>query len=582
MSQADAPSLPVLRALRAIAQAEVVLEEGRSAVIHEMAERETLRREHAQTERARVERHLKHAQRNLQRARDALADRDLGILLPVPHAPETPDLAGTEERSLEGIAAASDVEACRVEAGVALLKVVRRRHRLNNLPSSALASRGLFKTPRPLVDADNRLILAWRMLAADDLEDVARVKEIVRESLELLDAASKELGEAYSAERAELERAERVTREGSLRFGLLFAILSAVTLWVVLLPATTWILDLGSPYSKERVARLAFFTIVVSVLWGAALAAFFRTLRLRRITERIAQVDQGISILKGAWSAPPLVSSGIRLFSRRAFRRTVAVGFGVGIVLTIAPMSLWMSGATTCDVEGVWELVEMRVDGVDVSTRWQSRKVLTDGKWELASTPTASGVESGEAQILRGAGSYSVNGDIYVEHVTQFHDPRMVGDSNTFTCQIIGDHWYSEGTLRYLSDASRSYNLYEVWRRGEEQPGHRESRNGGGNQAREHGVHSLGRIVEDTRPLAPSFDCAEAELVAERIICQDEELSRLDEQMAADYRSALVRTADASLVRADQRRWLTERNRCASRDCLTSMYRRRIADLRRY
>ena len=58
--------------------------------------------------------------------------------------------------------------------------------------------------------------------------------------------------------------------------------------------------------------------------------------------------------------------------------------------------------------------------------------------------------------------------------------------------------------------------------------------------------------------VAASFDCNKATSLLEQAICADPELSRLDERMAADYRSVLAAlpTTAQALVRTTQRKWL--------------------------
>jgi len=53
-----------------------------------------------------------------------------------------------------------------------------------------------------------------------------------------------------------------------------------------------------------------------------------------------------------------------------------------------------------------------------------------------------------------------------------------------------------------------------------------------------------------------SFDCTKAKSKVEKAICGDQELSRLDEQLAAAYKTALTAHPLPSYVRARQRDWL--------------------------
>lgn len=76
---------------------------------------------------------------------------------------------------------------------------------------------------------------------------------------------------------------------------------------------------------------------------------------------------------------------------------------------------------------------------------------------------------------------------------------------------------------------------------------------------------------------AASFDCKRVQSVVERLICSDPELSRLDDFLSGFY-DGDTDTRDEKL-RASQRSWLQERNRCRDRTCIARKYEERIAVL---
>ena len=78
---------------------------------------------------------------------------------------------------------------------------------------------------------------------------------------------------------------------------------------------------------------------------------------------------------------------------------------------------------------------------------------------------------------------------------------------------------------------------------------------------------------------AASFDCSKARSLPERMICGDPRLSDLDDQLAAAYASALQTASSPDQVRAEQRQWMAERNRCTTAACLGEAYRQRTAAL---
>jgi uncharacterized protein YecT (DUF1311 family) len=80
---------------------------------------------------------------------------------------------------------------------------------------------------------------------------------------------------------------------------------------------------------------------------------------------------------------------------------------------------------------------------------------------------------------------------------------------------------------------------------------------------------------------AASFDCSKAATAMEKAICGDQELSRLDEELASAYKAALKDKAHAAFIRKLQRDWLSQTRACAtSGECIKERYRHRIATLR--
>jgi len=86
--------------------------------------------------------------------------------------------------------------------------------------------------------------------------------------------------------------------------------------------------------------------------------------------------------------------------------------------------------------------------------------------------------------------------------------------------------------------------------------------------------------------LAASFDCQKADRIIDKTICSNEQLSTLDEDMAAYYfkvREAAGAKAAAALIQ-EQRDWLKRRpQKCSPVDaeCLSRLYKYRILELRR-
>jgi uncharacterized protein len=80
--------------------------------------------------------------------------------------------------------------------------------------------------------------------------------------------------------------------------------------------------------------------------------------------------------------------------------------------------------------------------------------------------------------------------------------------------------------------------------------------------------------------LAASFDCKKATTTAEKMICSNTSLSRLDEELAKVYLQTLASVPDQEILKREQRDWVKKkRNQCTSIDRLTSTYRTRISAL---
>ncbi len=83
--------------------------------------------------------------------------------------------------------------------------------------------------------------------------------------------------------------------------------------------------------------------------------------------------------------------------------------------------------------------------------------------------------------------------------------------------------------------------------------------------------------LSPTPAAAASFDCSMAGSAVEHMVCDDPELSRLDEELADAYRQALSAAPEPDDLRAQQTEWLRKhRDACRHRRCLVSAYRQRV------
>jgi len=82
---------------------------------------------------------------------------------------------------------------------------------------------------------------------------------------------------------------------------------------------------------------------------------------------------------------------------------------------------------------------------------------------------------------------------------------------------------------------------------------------------------------------AASFDCAKARSPVEKSICSNNELSKLDEELAEVYKSAAKDYPVQNYVKIRQREWVKENSSCSKdkmASCLKSNYEKRISQLK--
>jgi uncharacterized protein len=76
-----------------------------------------------------------------------------------------------------------------------------------------------------------------------------------------------------------------------------------------------------------------------------------------------------------------------------------------------------------------------------------------------------------------------------------------------------------------------------------------------------------------------SFDCGKAQSKVEHLICDNPDISKLDDELSAAYKAILQDKTYAQDIRHEQTRWITHRNYCESASCLKALYQMRIQEL---
>lgn len=79
---------------------------------------------------------------------------------------------------------------------------------------------------------------------------------------------------------------------------------------------------------------------------------------------------------------------------------------------------------------------------------------------------------------------------------------------------------------------------------------------------------------------AASFDCGKAGTKVEHIICDNPEISELDEELSVAYKAALKDNQQADSIKQTQKQWMKDRNSCKDVDCVKSAYQNRLFALK--
>ena len=70
-----------------------------------------------------------------------------------------------------------------------------------------------------------------------------------------------------------------------------------------------------------------------------------------------------------------------------------------------------------------------------------------------------------------------------------------------------------------------------------------------------------------------SFDCNKATSLNERIICNDNELSLLDDELYVVYKQAKLEASNQEIFKLQNRNaWIWREKNCSTRECLLSWY----------
>jgi uncharacterized protein YecT (DUF1311 family) len=87
--------------------------------------------------------------------------------------------------------------------------------------------------------------------------------------------------------------------------------------------------------------------------------------------------------------------------------------------------------------------------------------------------------------------------------------------------------------------------------------------------------------ASSNQSIAPSFNCLNASTRVEKMICNSEELSKLDAQLSVVYKAVLSVDPEKELLKKYQDNWRKNiRDACSIESCVKSTYKNRIAELK--
>jgi len=93
-------------------------------------------------------------------------------------------------------------------------------------------------------------------------------------------------------------------------------------------------------------------------------------------------------------------------------------------------------------------------------------------------------------------------------------------------------------------------------------------------------VTLLGYVMIASLAQAASFDCAKAGTKVEHMICDNPEISKLDDDLSVAYKNALQDPTRAAATRFSQKQWMEKyRNQCKDAACVKEAYGMRIKHL---
>jgi hypothetical protein len=119
-------------------------------------------------------------------------------------------------------------------------------------------------------------------------------------------------------------------------------------------------------------------------------------------------------------------------------------------------------------IEGTWELVSGKMTWADSSISYpyseyhRMIKIISKKHFVFINQDTTL-----EEYSDFGGGTYSLEGDIYTEHIEFFSSSDFIGKSFSFKSEVKGNQWTMSGSfpLKKMGLGEYDVDLYEVYKR---------------------------------------------------------------------------------------------------------------------
>jgi hypothetical protein len=146
------------------------------------------------------------------------------------------------------------------------------------------------------------------------------------------------------------------------------------------------------------------------------------------------------------------------------------------LLLLLVPFHI-LHAQVTPQLQGAWQLQSQKIDGKVQAITGIRLRILSGKHFVWVNQDKKKLVELLAKQTPHdsvvayhddcGAGTWSVNGDVYTEKTEVFYDPANIGSSIDWKFKLEGDLWYTSGHYVHYRNGKKDEDLLleEVWRK---------------------------------------------------------------------------------------------------------------------